>query len=32
MKSTTFGNSHGLPNSLNGSTAEDLSILILKCL
>lgn len=32
MKSSTFGNPHGLPHSQNGCTAEDVSILIGKCL
>lgn len=32
MKNTTFGNPHGLPHSQNGCTAEDVSILISKCL
>ena len=32
MKSSSFGNPHGLPHPQNGSTAEDLSILIGKCL
>jgi D-alanyl-D-alanine carboxypeptidase (penicillin-binding protein 5/6) len=32
MKSSTFGNPHGLPHPNNGSTAEDLCILISKCL
>ena len=32
MKSSVFGNPHGLPHPQNGSTAEDLSLLIGKCL
>lgn len=32
MKNSTFANPHGLPNSQSGSTAEDLSILISRCL
>jgi D-alanyl-D-alanine carboxypeptidase len=32
MKNTTFGNPHGLPHSQNGCTAEDVSILISRCL
>lgn len=32
LKSTTYANPHGLPNSQNGSTAEDLSTLIARCL
>ena len=32
MKASSFGNPHGLPHPNNGSTAEDVSILIGKCL
>jgi len=32
MKSSSFGNPHGLPHPQNGSTAEDVSILVGKCL
>ena len=32
MKSSTFGNPHGLPHPNSASTAEDLSILVAKCL
>jgi D-alanyl-D-alanine carboxypeptidase len=32
MKCSTFGNPHGLPHPQNGSTAEDVSILIGRCL
>ena len=32
MKNSTFGNPHGLPHPQNGCTAEDVSILIGKCL
>lgn len=32
MRSSSFGNPHGLPHPQNGSTAEDLSILVAKCL
>ena len=32
MKSSSFGNPHGLPHSQNGSTAEEVSVLISKCL
>lgn len=32
MKSSTFGNPHGLPHPQNGSTAEDISMLVSKCL
>lgn len=32
MRNSTFGNPHGLPHTLNGSTAEDVSLLIGKCL
>lgn len=32
MRSSSFGNPHGLPHPQNGSTAEDISILVSKCL
>jgi D-alanyl-D-alanine carboxypeptidase len=32
LKYTTYANPHGLPNLQNGSTAEDISILIARCL
>ena len=32
MKSSTFGNPHGLPHPQNGSTAEDVATLIGRCL
>lgn len=32
MKSTRFGNPHGLPESNSGSTAEDQAILVAECL
>ncbi len=32
MKSSYFGNPHGLPHSKNGSTAQDMAILISKAL
>jgi D-alanyl-D-alanine carboxypeptidase len=32
MRSSSFGNPHGLPHSQNGSTAEDVSILVSRCL
>ena len=32
LKSSTFGNPHGLPHPQNGSSAEDVSILVGKCL
>lgn len=32
LKSTKFGNPHGLPSTQSGSNPEDLSILICECL
>ena len=32
LKSTRFGNPHGLPHSQSGSNPEDLSVLIYNCL
>lgn len=32
MKSSCFSNPHGLPHPQNGSTAEDVSMLVIKCL
>ena len=32
MRSTSFANPHGLPHPHNGSTAEDLSLLVSRCL
>lgn len=32
MKASTFGNPHGLPHPQNGSTAEDIGVLVSKCL
>jgi D-alanyl-D-alanine carboxypeptidase len=32
MRNSTFANPHGLPHAQNGSTAEDVSILVSKCL
>jgi len=32
MRSSTFGNPHGLPHPHNASTAEDVAILVSRCL
>jgi D-alanyl-D-alanine carboxypeptidase (penicillin-binding protein 5/6) len=32
MKNSSFGNPHGLPHPQNGSTAEDMALLIAKSL